>query len=198
MPESLARLQAALAQPQPASSDYDLNPGRQMPGVPLRPAAVLIGLQPHENGSRVVLTRRSAALRHHAGQIAFPGGKLDPEDSGPEAAALREAWEEVGLPAKVANVLGTLPGHETITGYSVTPVLAQISPDFTPRPEPGEVAEVFHVPFAHLTDLSRYRVERRIWQGEWRSYYAVPWGPYYIWGATARMLFALATALDRA
>ncbi|RRH78021.1 CoA pyrophosphatase [Falsigemmobacter faecalis] len=196
MSDPQTRLQAALQAARLATSDYDLNPGRTSPGIPLRAAAVLIGLQEAPGGTKVVLTRRSAALRHHAGQIAFPGGKLDATDADATAAALREAWEEVGLSPDLAQVIGHMPAHETVTGYSITPVLATIDPAFRPTAEPGEVAEVFSVPFSHLTELSRYRVERRIWQGEWRRYYVVPWGPYYIWGATARMLFALATAMN--
>jgi 8-oxo-dGTP pyrophosphatase MutT (NUDIX family) len=112
-----------------------------------------------------------------------------------EAAALREAQEEVGLDPGLVTLLGRMPPHETVTGYTVTPILAHIGSRFEPVAEQGEVDEVFRVPLAQLTDLDRYRVERRMWRGQWRRYYAVPWGPYYIWGATARMLHGLAERL---
>lgn len=191
--DRLAAVRAALLRPAGASSDFDLNPPVALPpGRRLRAAAVLVPFIDRPEGMAVILTKRSSHLTHHPGQIAFPGGKVDPEDDGPVAAALREAREEIGLPPARVAVIGTLPEHETVTGYTITPVLGQVAAPFAPVPEAGEVDEVFAVPLSHLADLSRYRVERRQWRGQWRSYYAVPWGPYYIWGATARILRGLA------
>lgn len=195
MNEPLERLQAALARPQRPSSDFDLNPGARPGGRTLRPAAVLLALVETAQGPSVLLTKRASGLRHHPGQIALPGGKVDDTDADITAAALREAHEEVGLDPGAVRVLGHLPAHETITGYAMTPVLAHVHGAFAPRPEQAEVAEAFYVPFAHIADPASYRVERRQWLGQWRSYYAVPWGPYYIWGATARVLRALAEGM---
>lgn len=187
------RLRALLARASGASSDYDLNPGIRLPeGRKLRPAAVLVPVVPGADGARVVLTKRSSQLKHHPGQVSFPGGKIEAEDGTPEAAALRESHEEIGLDPGLVQILGRLSPHETVTGFTVTPVLALIRAPFTPVPEAGEVEEVFTVPLDHVLDPARYRIERRRWLGQWRSYYAVPWGPYYIWGATARMLRGLA------
>ena len=194
--DPVERVLRALAAPAPVSSDFDLNPDYRPPqGLVLQPAAVLLTLAPGRDEPRVVLTRRSSHLRDHPGQIALPGGKIEPTDAGPEAAALREAQEEVGLLPAMVEVLGRMPPHETVTGYTVTPVLGRIRDDFLPVPDATEVEEVFFVPLSHLTDLSRYRVERRRWRGVWRNYYTVPWGPYYIWGATARILRGLAERL---
>ena len=191
-------LMRALALPSGESSDFDLNPGLQLPpGRVLRPAGVLIAVRTGPSGAELVLTKRSSRLKHHPGQIAFPGGKVDPCDDGPIGAALRESWEEVGLPQDRVTVLGTLPQHETVTGFLVTPVLGVVLGDFTPIPEAGEVEEVFTVPLAYVTAPANFRIERRRWRGEWRRYYAVPYGPYYIWGATARILRGLADRLAR-
>lgn len=196
MNDTLALLRDALRRDAQASSDFDLNPDFHPPeNRVLRPAAVLVSVIEGAGGPEVILTKRSSLLRHHAGQIAFPGGKTDPGDPSPEATALREAHEEIGLNPDQVTVLGRMPAHETVTGFMVTPVLAHIHRPFAPVAEVGEVAEVFRVPFAHLADPARFRVERRIWQGQWRSYYVVPWGPYYIWGATARILRSLAGRL---
>ena len=193
MQGDIDRLIAALALPAGESSDFDLNPPVSLPpGRVLRPAAVLIALWVRPEGVRVILTKRASHLKHHPGQIAFPGGKVDAGDSGPEAAALREAFEEIGLAPNRVQVVGVLPNHETVTGFVVTPVLSVVRDDFMPVPEQGEVEEVFSVPLAHVMNPARYVIEGRLWRGERRRYYAVPFGPYYIWGATARILRGLA------
>lgn len=188
-----ARLRDALSRPAGPSSDFDLNPGvRTTSAAPLRPAAVLVPVWLRPDGARLILTKRSSRLKHHPGQIAFPGGKVDAADAGPMAAALREAQEEIGLdPAKV-TVIGALPEHETVTGFAMTPFVGLISGSFDPTPEAGEVEEVFTVPLSHVLDRKQFSIQRRRWMGEWRRFYSVPYGPYYIWGATARILRGLA------
>ncbi len=185
----LTRLEAALlVNPARPSSDYDLNPQVVLPaGRMLRSAAVLIGVL----GGDVVLTKRASHLKHHPGQIAFPGGKLEGDETVVEA-ALRETHEEIGLDPASVTLLAELPSHETVTGYTVTPILARIERDFVAVPEIGEVAEVFRVPLSFLMDQANYTIEGRRWRGMRREYYVVPYGPYYIWGATARMLKSLA------
>lgn len=193
MRDEIARLIEALARPAGGSSDFDLNPPFVPPsGRVLRPAAVLVPIWLRPGGARVILTKRASHLKHHPGQIAFPGGKVDDGDSGLEATALREAWEEIALPPDRVEILGRLPSHETVTSYEMTPILGLIRDDFSATPEPGEVEEVFSVPLSHVLDRARYGVEGRVWQGQKRRYYAVPYGPYYIWGATARILRGLA------
>lgn len=191
MTPELDILRAALGRPGRPSSDFDLNPETVLPaGRKLRPAGVLAPIVRKNDDLHLLLTKRSSALKHHPGQIAFPGGKQDDTDTDVVAAALREAREEIGLPSHTVDVLGTLPAHETVTGFIVTPVIGFVSEDFAIRPEQGEVAEVFSVPLSHVLRAENYVVESRRWRGTRRSYFAVPYGPYYIWGATARMLRA--------
>jgi 8-oxo-dGTP pyrophosphatase MutT (NUDIX family) len=185
------RLRRAMQGHAGATSDFDLNPGTVLnAGRALRPAAVLVPVL-IDRGA-MLLTKRSSHLKHHPGQVAFPGGKVDDGDAGPDGAALREAWEEVGLPPDRVEILGHLPPHETITGFLVTPVVGLIRGAFTPLPEAGEVEEAFAVPVSHVLTPGNFAIEGRIWRGVRRRYYAVPWGPYYIWGATARILRGLA------
>lgn len=192
MRDEISRLNDALARPAGESSDFDLNPVLLPDSRVLRAAAVLIAVWLRPDGARLILTKRSSHLKHHPGQIAFPGGKVDAGDSGPEAAALREAWEEIGLPPDRVTVLGRLPAHETVTNYMITPILGLVRDDFIPVPEAGEVDEVFTVPLAHVLDRGQFVIEGRVWKGQPRRYFAVPYGPHYIWGATARILRNLA------
>ena len=196
--DPLDRMLAALGDARMGSSDYDLNPGVILPpGRKLRAAGVLVPVLCSQGPARVILTKRSSALKHHPGQIAFPGGKQDAHDPDITATALREASEEIGLDPGNVEVLGYLPRHETVTGFDVTPVLARVHAPFQPRAQAGEVDEVFDVPLAHLLDPGRFRVEKRLWRGDWRHYYTVPFGPYYIWGATARILRSMADLAGR-
>ncbi|MFY2824104.1 CoA pyrophosphatase [Ruegeria sp. MALMAid1280] len=196
-PDPTEQLRAALSRPGPGSSDFDLNPETVLPeGRKLRPAGVLVPVSVATGTPRVILTKRSSALKHHPGQIAFPGGKQDEGDVDVTATALREAQEEIGLPPDLPEILGHLPTHETVTSFTVTPVVAILRAPFQPIPEPGEVDEVFSVPLAHVLNPANYIVESRRWRGHKRYYYTVPFGPYYIWGATARMLRGLAARMS--
>ncbi|MCC1492476.1 CoA pyrophosphatase [Cognatishimia sp. F0-27] len=191
--DQIDSLRRALDRVSGASSDFDLNADGARPASrTLHPAGVLAAFSETPEGLSLVLTKRSSRLKHHPGQIAFPGGKQDDTDPDVTATALREAQEEVGLPPESVEVLGVLPDHETVTGFLMTPVIGILRAPFEPVPEPGEVEEVFTAPFAHVTDPARYSVQYRRWRGTRRHYYAVPLGPYYIWGATARILRGLA------
>ena len=186
-------IRAALLRSGSSSSDFDLNPDVVLPaGRKLRPAGVLAPIHQVDGRLELLLTKRSSALKHHPGQIAFPGGKQDEGDADVVAAALREAEEEIGLPRENVRVLGDLPSHETVTGFTVTPIIGVVSGNFVPKPELGEVAEVFTVPLDFLTNPKNFRIQSRRWRGKRRYYYTIPFGPYYIWGATARILRGLA------
>ena len=189
-------MRGALRRPLAASSDFDLHKDIDLPeGRVLRAASVLIAFRETLRGPELLLTKRSSALKHHPGQIAFPGGKLDEGDEDDWACALREAREEVGLPSDLVHRIGALAPHETVTGFHVVPSVAMIREDFEIVPEKGEVAEVFWVPASHIIRKEAFSVQSRRWRGRSRSFYTVPYGPYYIWGATARILRSLADVL---
>lgn len=194
-PDPITRLQAALGGGAP-SSDFDLNPEFRPKRDTLRAAAVLMPFIETQRGVELILTKRASGLKHHPGQIAFPGGKVDEGDADAVAAALREAHEEIALPPANVEILGRMASHETVTGFTITPVLAFVRDWFDPIAEPGEVEEVFTVPFSHIANRDKYIIESRYYRGVERRFYTVPWGPYYIWGATARMLWALAEGLS--
>lgn len=173
------------------ASDYDLNGGRRRAGAVLRRAAVLAVVAPRPSGLMVTLTRRADHLARHPGQIAFPGGRIDPQDANAAAAALREAEEEIGLPRDGVEMLGAFDPYETATGYCVTPFVGVTSGAFKPRPEPGEVAEVFEAPLSFLLDPANLRQESFEWRGGERRTYVMRFGARRIWGATAGMIRAL-------
>ncbi|MEM9912436.1 MAG: CoA pyrophosphatase [Pseudomonadota bacterium] len=194
----LISLAAALQHPSAPSSDYDLNPElRLAPNRVLRAAAVLVAIDLSGSVAKLWLTKRSSALQHHPGQVAFPGGKQDQSDADLTQTALREAKEEIGLAPENVEVIGCLSPHETVTGFLVTPIVGLVRTSFLPVPEAGEVSEAFAVPVSHVFDTSRFVVQSRRWRGQHRRYYTIPYGPYYIWGATARMLYALADAAGK-
>jgi 8-oxo-dGTP pyrophosphatase MutT (NUDIX family) len=171
-------------------SDDDLNSElaeRPMDDAP-QPAAVLVPLIAHEPEVTVLLTLRTAGLRSHAGQIAFPGGRIDESDDDEIAAAMREAEEETGLGKHLIEPLGFLDGYLTRTGYRVVPVVGMIKPGFALTPAADEVEAVFEVPLRFLMSPENHYVHSREWQGSIRHFYAMPFGGRYIWGATAGML----------
>jgi 8-oxo-dGTP pyrophosphatase MutT (NUDIX family) len=161
-------------------------PGREGPPVL---AAVLIPLITRPEGVTVMLTERSAHLHDHAGQISFPGGRIESTDASPVAAALREAQEETGLTPDWVQVLGTMPPYMTATGFAITPVVALVKPGFVLAPDDFEVAEVFEVPLSFIADPANHRLHRAaLPDGRVRQFYSMPWGRHFVWGATAAML----------
>ncbi|MCC7548457.1 MAG: CoA pyrophosphatase [Burkholderiales bacterium] len=158
-------------------------------------AAVLVPLINRPEGVVVMLTQRTAHLNDHAGQICFPGGRVDPGDSDRVYTALREAEEETGLARELVTIVGSLPDYDIPTGFRVTPVVGWIDPPVSYRPDPFEVAEVFEVPLTHFLDPDNHQRHSDEKNGRRRHYYSMPYQSRYIWGATAGMLHMLYRAL---
>ncbi|MDP5278066.1 CoA pyrophosphatase [Sphingomonas sp. DG1-23] len=164
------------------------------PAIAGNPAAVLIAVTDRDEPG-IILTQRTETLRRHPGQVAFPGGRVDPEDDGPIGAALREAEEEVALPRGLVEVIGTADLYRTVTGYEVTPVIGVVPPDLALVPAEAEVAAVFEVPLAFLLDSANHVEATALYQGRERHYYEIVWGDRRIWGATAAMIVNLSRRL---
>ena len=175
--------------------DHDLNPGMTPPSTALRPAAVLVPLVDHAEGMSVLLTQRTAHLSAHAGQISFPGGRIEEDDADAIAAALRETEEEVGLPRDNVSVVGRLDTYVTGTGFEITPVVGIVAPPYPLTIDPFEVAEAFEVPLSYILDRRNHqRVERQS-GGYMRAFFVLPYEGRNIWGATAGILVNLAEVL---
>ncbi|WP_343036098.1 CoA pyrophosphatase [Aromatoleum toluvorans] len=167
-------------------------------GSGLRPAAVLVPVVAREQALTVLLTRRTDHLHHHPGQISFPGGRVEATDVSPVMTALRETEEEIGLEPDHIELLGELPEYRTGTGFRITPVVGLVHPPFDLTLDSFEVAEAFEVPLSHFLDPGRHQKHRMEYQGRMREYYAMPYGDYFIWGATAGILVSLYRFLDGA
>ena len=183
-------------------SDSDLNVGIEADTTlktaeQIRAAAVLVGLLERDGELHVLLTQRSDELPIHAGQIAFPGGKIDAGDAGPVACALRETHEETGVSPEFVEPAGFLDVYQTGTGFRIVPVVGLLRNGFDLVPEPGEVTEIFDVPLAHFMEPANHLRHSRVWQGRERQYYAMPYGERYVWGATAGMLRNLHDRITR-
>lgn len=161
------------------------------------PAAVLIGLVNRPDGLSILLTKRTDHLRDHAGQICFPGGRIEPDDASIEAAALRETEEEVGLPPSKIDIIGRLAPYDTTTGFRIHPVVGWVEPPITFKLDACEVAEVFELPLAFVLDPQNHQKQHDRRATERRSYYVLPYEGRFIWGATAGMLVIFADLLRR-
>ncbi len=160
-----------------------------------KPAAVLFPIVRRAQGHTVLLTQRTDHLHNHAGQISFPGGRVDAGDVSPQATALRETEEEIGLDRRHVEIFGYLPQYHTGTGFVVTPVVGLLTPPFDLRPDPFEVAEIFEVPLSFLLDPANHQRHSIFLRGALRHYYAMPYGRHFIWGATAGMIRSLSERL---
>ncbi len=162
----------------------------------LKPSAILLPFFQKNGDIHVILTRRALHLKHHPGQISFPGGRRDERDTTLEETALREAFEEITLPPSSVDILAPLPAHHTLTGFSIYSFIGWIEALPPLRFDRNEVAEIFEVPLSHFSNPAHYKIQSRHWKGVERSYYTIPYGPYYIWGATAYILHSLAVRLQ--
>ncbi len=170
--------------------DHLLNPDLMpvIEGLQLKDAAVLVPVVDDGDEAKVIFTRRTATLRKHSGQIAFPGGAIDPGDASPETAAIREAEEEIGLPPVFVEPVGRLPDYLAPTGFRITPVLSIVRRGFDLKLNPHEVDDVFEVPLSFLMDPENHRRGSRVWDGRERYFYEMPYGDWNIWGITASIV----------
>ena len=185
----------AAALRQATRGDHDLNPGWTPPSTELRPAAVLVPLIDRPGDMSVLLTQRTAHLNAHAGQISFPGGRIEASDRDAIEAALRETEEEVGLTRDHVTVIGRLDTYLTGTGFEITPMVGIVKVPFPLVPDPFEVSEVFEVPLSFVLDPSNHRRMTRVLEHRMRTFFFLPYQNRYIWGATAGMLVNLAEVL---
>ena len=176
--------------------DHVLSPGAELP-TGLRAAAVLVPIVDWPTGLTVLLTQRHEKLSAHAGQIALPGGQVEPDDADAVGAALRETREEIGVPTDRIEVVGRLDTYITGTGFEIVPVVALLAPPLSLAPDPREVTEVFEVPLAFVADRANHRRETRELKNGVRTFFVLPFESRYIWGATAGILVNLAEVLTR-
>ncbi|CAN7411355.1 CoA pyrophosphatase [Neorhizobium tomejilense] len=160
-------------------------------GLKLKDAAVLVPVVDDCDGAKVILTQRTSTMRKHSGQIAFPGGGIDPQDRSPEQAALREAEEEIGLDRSFVETLSRLPTYYAATGFRITPVLSVVRRGFEITPNPAEVDDVFEVPLSFLMNEANHQRGSREWDGKERHFYVMPYEERNIWGITAGILRTL-------
>jgi len=180
----------------PAASIYGDEGPRPDPAT-LRPAAVLVPVVARQPQLTILFTQRAAHLKEHSGQVSFPGGRAHAVDASPEATALREAREEIGLDPARVELLGRMPEYFTRTGFRITPVIGVVVPPIELLADANEVEEIFEVPLAFLLDPANHQRQSRFWQGEERWFYAMDFGRHTIWGATAGMLVNLANHLSQ-
>ncbi len=194
-PDQIRRI---LARPLPPhqGGDFDLNPHRRstMTGQ-LKDAAVLVPILQRPERLSVLFTQRTDSLSSHAGQVSFPGGRMDSTDASAAGAALREAYEEVGIPGGNVEIIGDLPTYQTGSGYKIQPVVGLVQPDFIILPEPAEVAEVFELPLLDILNPANHQIETRDWNGMDIHFYVIPVGDRRIWGATAAIVVSLSRRL---
>jgi 8-oxo-dGTP pyrophosphatase MutT (NUDIX family) len=192
-PEAIA---ARLARAAPPHDPEDRHMTSIAAGVRVTEAAVMVPLVPRTSGLQVLLTQRTAHLADHAGQISFPGGRVEAQDATREDTALRETEEEIGLSRERLTILGRLPDYEIPTGFRITPVVCWAEPPFELKLDAFEVAAAFEVPLAHFLETKRFERREYEFRGRHRYYMAIPYGGRYIWGATAGMLYTLARMLS--
>ncbi len=172
----------------PTRGDFDPRAFMEEDAANFTPAAVLAPIVRRPEGFTVLLTLRSSAMPSHAGQVAFPGGRVQAEDAGPVATALRETLEETGIAPEFVTPVGGFGAYRTGTNYVITPIVGFVEPGFTLNPDPREVDDVFETPLAFLMDAANHERHAREFQGARREYYAMPWEGRYIWGVTAGMI----------
>ncbi len=196
LPFDPAAITAFLRRPPPPEDPLDLHRGEIVEGMKVRDAAVLVPIVARDGQVNLLFTQRTEHLAAHAGQISFPGGRVEATDASRVDTALRETEEEIGLARRHVNVLGALPEYFLPSGFRITPVVGWIEAPFDTQPDPFEVADIFEAPLEHFLDVTRYQRHEYDFNGRHRHYLAIPYEGRYIWGATAGMLLVLARVLS--